>query len=125
MVVVLKFHEGGWLTLFITGTLVAVAVVIKRHYSRTGRQLRRLNSLVELEQMEAVDGMAAPPKKKEAPGFDPKGETAVLFVNGFSAWVCTAFLDYQAFQGVIQKFVFLQVGLIDSGVSRGRERSRR
>ncbi len=120
MVVVLKFHEGGWLTLFITGTLVAVAVVIKRHYSRTGRQLRRLNSLVELEQMEAVDGMAAPPKKKEAPGFDPKGETAVLFVNGFSGMgLHSLFSIIRLFRGSFKNFVFLQVGLVDSGVFKG------
>ncbi len=120
MVVVLKFHEGGWLTLFITGTLVAVAVVIKRHYSRTGRQLRRLNSLVELEHMESVDSMGAHSKKKEAPEFDPKGETAVLFVNGFSGMgLHSLFSIIRLFKGSFKNFVFLQVGLVDSGVFKG------
>jgi K+ transporter len=32
---VIKFFEGGWITLVVTGLLVAVAVLIKRHYNQT------------------------------------------------------------------------------------------
>jgi len=49
---VVKFHEGGWATLLVTGVLVAAAFAIKRHYStrlhaapsprRSDRQPRRL-----------------------------------------------------------------------------------
>jgi len=39
---VAKFHEGGWLTLLVTGMLIAVAFAVKRHYLRTARELRRL-----------------------------------------------------------------------------------
>ena len=41
-VIVLKFNEGGWLTIFITGSLVVLSIVIKRHYNRTGKLLGRL-----------------------------------------------------------------------------------
>ena len=36
-ITVVKFDQGGWVTLLITGSLVAVAIAIKRHYSRAAR----------------------------------------------------------------------------------------
>src|SRR5208337_577563 len=47
-VIILKFDEGGWITIFITGFLVVLAVLIRRHYNRTGRLLKRLTGLVEV-----------------------------------------------------------------------------
>ncbi|HUJ73500.1 MAG TPA: APC family permease, partial [bacterium] len=44
--VVLKFREGGWITLLVTGSLVLVAVIVKRFYFRTGRRLARLDHLM-------------------------------------------------------------------------------
>ena len=38
--IVIKFGEGGWITIFVTGSLMLVAVAIKRFYMRTQRQLR-------------------------------------------------------------------------------------
>ena len=48
---VAKFHEGGWITLVLTGALVAVAFAIHRHYRHTGLQLRRLDELIEVAEM--------------------------------------------------------------------------
>lgn len=123
-VVVLKFHEGGWLTIFITGALVTLAVLIKRHYSRTGRLLGRLKGLVEVA--EADEAMHL--KKEAEKGkrikheCDPKAKTAVLFVNGFSGTgLHTLFNIIRLFPGVYKNFVFVQIGLIDSGVFKGSE----
>ena len=44
--VVLKFREGGWITLLVTGSLVLVAIVVKRFYFRTGKRLARLDHLM-------------------------------------------------------------------------------
>lgn len=43
---IVKFHEGGWATLLVTGLLVAAAFGIKRHYARVTHQLRRLDELL-------------------------------------------------------------------------------
>ncbi len=43
---VVKFHEGGWATLLVTGALVAAAFALKRHYQNVATQLRRLDDLL-------------------------------------------------------------------------------
>ena len=43
---VVKFSEGGWATMLVTGLLIAAAFWIKRHYKQTQRQLQRLDELV-------------------------------------------------------------------------------
>jgi amino acid transporter len=43
---IVKFHEGGWATLLVTGALVAAAFAIKRHYENVSTQLRRLDDLL-------------------------------------------------------------------------------
>ena len=43
---VVKFHEGGWATLLVTGGVVATAFAIKRHYRRVATQLSRLDELL-------------------------------------------------------------------------------
>ena len=34
-VIVLKFNEGGWITLLLTGGLIALALITRRHYRHT------------------------------------------------------------------------------------------
>ena len=43
---VVKFSEGGWATMLVTGLLIAAAFWVKRHYKQTQSQLQRLNELV-------------------------------------------------------------------------------
>ncbi|MDD5136668.1 MAG: APC family permease, partial [Candidatus Omnitrophica bacterium] len=45
-VLIIKFHEGGWITIFITGSLVALAIFIRRYYKGTMKLLVRLDNLV-------------------------------------------------------------------------------
>ncbi len=42
-----KFFEGGWVTLVVTGILVAIAFGIKRHYNSVRGSLGRLDIIVE------------------------------------------------------------------------------
>ncbi len=118
-VVILKFNEGGWITIFITGTLVLGSVIIKRHYKRTGRLLKRLDGLVEMTELDSQ----RTEHKAVAPGnFDPKAKTAVLFVNGFSGTgLHTLFTIIRLFSGIYRNFVFVQIGLVDSGVFKGAD----
>ncbi len=124
-VVLLKFNEGGWITIFITGSLVAVSVVIRRHYKKTGKLLKRLNGLVEVAEAEMQNIEAKQRKDGTAIAeiqCNPKEKTAVLFVNGFTGTgLHTLFNIVRLFQGMYRNFVFVQIGLVDSGVFKGTE----
>jgi amino acid transporter len=119
-VIVLKFRQGGWVTLIITGTLVAVAMCIKRHYEQTGRLMRRLDGLVA-----AADSAAQAAEEgaeKAVPTFDPNANTAVLLVNGFNGLgLHSLFAIFRLFGELYKNFVFVQIGIVDAGNFKGYE----
>jgi amino acid transporter len=121
LMIVFKFFEGGWITLLITGTLVILAVLIKRHYKGVGVLLRRLDSLVSSPEFSAA-GLAPGTTETTAPEpkFDPNGRTAVLLVSGFNGMgLHTLFAILRLFGGVFKNFVFVQVGVLDVGNFKG------
>jgi amino acid transporter len=114
-VVILKFHEGGWVTLVITGSLVAVAIYIKRHYLHTLKLLHRLNSLVQAVSIPTDQPPEAWDKKVD---YDAK--TAVVLVNGFNGLgLHTLFNVIKYFGKEFKNFIFIQVGVIDAGNFKG------
>jgi hypothetical protein len=113
---VVKFFEGGWVTLLVTGLLVAGAFWIKRHYSQTQKQLQRLNELVAA----VVSDPQNAPDKTPAPKCDPNARTAIILVNGFNGLgLHTLLAIIRMFPKVYQNFVFLQVGILDAGTFKG------
>ena len=113
-VVVLKFHEGGWITLVLTGTLVALAIGIRRHYNYTRSLLTRLDDLVE-----AIDIIPKAKSGQEIP-CDPKAKTAVILVSGFNGLGLHTLLGVlRVFAGHFKNFVFVQVGVVDAGNFKG------
>ena len=118
---VVKFFEGGWVTLLVTGVLIGVALRIKRHYSRTRSALGRLDDLVSVvEQNVLPHGTAESTPVLQAPAFDPKGKTAVVFVNGFNGLgLHTLFTLIRMFPEVFKNFLFVQVGVVDAGNFKG------
>jgi amino acid transporter len=111
----LKFTEGGWITLVVTGLLVVAAFVIKRHYNHTRLDLGRLDELVSVVNVDKPGGATRP-----VPPFDPKGKTAVVLVNGFNGLGLHTLLGVQRmFPGVFKNFVFVQVGVVDAGNFKG------
>lgn len=113
-VVILKFHDGGWITLVITGMLVALSVSIKRHYSRTFVMLNRLDDLVHAA---AFNPQEQP--RKSVP-FDPKAKTAVVLVNAFNGLgLHTVMAVVRYFGKEFKNFIFIQVGVIDAGNFKG------
>ena len=115
-VVVLKFHDGGWITIVITGSLVAVAFLIKRHYIQTAQLLKRLNSL--LQEAAAFEIKKEPVLQQR----DPDGKTAVLLVNGFNGLgLHTLFNVIRLFGKEFRNFVFVEIGVIDAGNFKGAD----
>ena len=121
MVIILKFTEGGWITLFITGTLVLLAYYIKKHYDKAGRDLKKLDSLIEgavTYQPDIMDDKFVAPNPK----FDPNGKTAVIFVNEFNGLgMHTALSVVSLFGKTFRNFIFAQIGVIDTGNFKGVE----
>jgi amino acid transporter len=119
--VVLKFREGGWITLLVTGSLVAIAVVIKRFYFRTGRRLARLDHLMA-SAVQAETDTEAPASHRRAPRFDPKAKTAVILVSGFNGTgLHTLFSVRRIFGDTFRNWFFMQAGIIDVDRFKGTE----
>jgi amino acid transporter len=109
-----KFNEGGWATLLVTGLLVFAAFGIKRHYNGVRMQLNRLDSIVEAAEMESK---AAP---ATVPFADPKARTAVILVNGFNGLGLHTILNVpRMFGNTFRNFLFVQVGSVDAGNFKG------
>ncbi len=119
--VVLKFFEGGWVTLLITGSLIGIAILVKRHYQNVMQQLRRLDELAERAesyiQSSAARETGVP---KGPPAFDPRAKTAVLLVSGFNGTgLHTLLAIMRLFGPTFKNFVFLEVGQLDVGTFKG------
>jgi amino acid transporter len=122
LMIVFKFFEGGWITLLITGALVVLAILIKRHYRGVGLLLRRLDGLVEKPEFSEAGLLSEKTTPAAEPKFDPNGRTAVLLVSGFNGMgLHTLFNVMRLFGGIFRNFVFVQVGVIDVGNFKGSQ----
>lgn len=119
-VVIIKFTEGGWITLVMTGSLVVLVASFRNHYNSTSKMLRRLDDLV----LSVVDESSTldPGEGTELPVIDRKSKTAVFLVNGFSGLgLHTLFTVMRTFEGTFKNFVFVNVGIVDAGNFKGAE----
>jgi len=122
LMIVFKFFEGGWVTLLITGTIIVLAILIKRHYNSVRVLLGRLDSLVKRPEFTSDSLFSGPAKTIEEPKFDSDSRTAVLLVSGYNGMgLHTLFNVMRLFSGVFKNFVFLQVGVIDVGNFKGSQ----
>jgi amino acid transporter len=112
--VIIKFDEGGWVTVFVTGSLVGLAFAIKRHYRDAHEKLTRLDTLME------VFGSEAENKPQSIPPCDPLAKTAVIFVNGFNGLgIHTTLAIQRIFPGVFKNYIFVEIGVVDAGNFKG------
>ena len=120
-VTVLKFHEGGWITLLVTGSLAGIAVIIKGHYYKTGCLLSKLDNLVEVAESSGsclTTGKTQDMKSHHE--FDPTAKTAVLLVSGFNGReLHTLFSVFRTFEKTFRNFVFVDIGMVDAGNFKG------
>lgn len=111
--VYMKFWEGGWITLIVTGAVVLLAVLVKRHYIRSTATLKRLDTLVEASELEVAADASVIPKN---------GKTAIVLVNGFNGLGLHTFWGiFRLFPKIFSKFIFVQVGVVDAGRFKGAE----
>ncbi|HCR85053.1 MAG TPA: amino acid transporter [Alphaproteobacteria bacterium] len=105
----LKFFDGGWMTIGITGMLIATCLYIKNYYRRTNMMIARHERDLEMQFNESLNVMEICPQLK------PDEKTAVIVVNESSAsglhalkWI------NDTFPNQFYNFVFVAVGEIDT-----------
>jgi amino acid transporter len=117
MLTATKFAEGGWITLVVTACFAAISFLTHRHYRKTTRELKRLDTL--------LPAVAADPSQSEpisAQVCNPNAGTAVLFVNGFNGLgVHTILSITRLFPSMFRNFVFVHIGIVDAGNFKGSE----
>jgi K+ transporter len=110
-----KFKDGGWATLLITGGVIGLSLLVRGHYDSVRKALQRLDDmLVNLPFPEA------PPV--EVPT-TPEGPTAVVLVNGYNGLgIHSIFSVRKLFrQQDFKNFLFISVGRVDSSKFKGVE----
>jgi hypothetical protein len=106
-----KFTEGGWLTLVVTGGMVAICFAIRRHYRAVAARLASLDSAL----MNIPAGRE--PARAEP---DPEHPVAAVLVTAFNGLgIHTVLNVFRYFPGHFRSLVFMSVGVIDSGNFKG------
>ena len=106
-----KFMAGGWVTLFVTGSVILVAFVIRKHYETVTAKLRGL-----YQQLTNIP--EAPERTTAAP--DPAQPTAAILVAGYGGLGLHTFLTlFRQFPNHFKGVVFVSVGVIDSREFKG------
>ena len=106
-----RFTKGGWVTLAVTGTLVVLCFVIRKHYRTTYAKLGQLYD--ELKTLPA-DASAVPR------ALDPKATTAAVLVASYGGLgIHTTLNIFRFFPNYFKNLVFLTVGVVDSGGFKG------
>ncbi len=119
-VLLVKFEEGGWITLVITSALIFFTLYIKSHYNKTFDMLRRLDTIVDSVEASIYDIHGEDDKQAEELKFDPNGKSAAILVNGFNGLGLHTLLSiFRIFGTTYKNFVFIQVGSIDAGNFKG------
>jgi hypothetical protein len=118
-----KFLDGGWLTLVITGLLVAVCFMIRSHYRLVVGAIRRLD--VELpDPLEDPElALAYGGGDAASVGTIDRGKpVAILFVGGYGGLGRHALLTLlRMFPRHFRGVVFCSIAIIDSGNFKGVE----
>src|SRR5467141_3243998 len=108
-----KFAEGAWLTVVVTGALVGLCMLIKRHYNGVYARLKRLDQIL------TALPVGSPGEPLE---LQKKKPTAVLLVGGFSGLGIHSLLTImKLFPRYFANVVFMSVGVVDSATFHGIE----
>lgn len=101
-----KFSEGGWVTVLITGLVVGICLLIRKHYDETKTKLREVEKLFA----QAIKTGSCQPKK-----LDPELPTAVFMVDeNRGVGIHTIMWVMRLFPGHFKNFIFLSVGEVDT-----------
>src|SRR6185437_3662961 len=108
-----KFTEGGWMTVVITGVVIAFCLINHAHYALVRRKIRAADEAL---------GWVAYPEVPDPPSLDPHGHTAV-FVVGSSRSGGVYALEWvrREFPGEFRNCIFMNVRTVDAHIYGGGE----
>lgn len=109
-----KFLEGGWVTVMITLLVIALCLLIRRHYrsaaARVDQLYRELGDL----------GAARPDQSEAFPEPDRTQPVAAVLVESYGGvGIHTVLNLFRAFPNHFKGLVFLSVGVVDSSEFKG------
>jgi hypothetical protein len=111
--IIIKFGEGGWVTLLVTSGFIFLCNVVRSHYDRVRRALKSLDETL-------MNIPFRPDLKSPVPAKNPDAPTAVLIVRNFDGLAIHSLLSIsRLFPNHFKNVVFVSVGLIDSGRFKG------
>lgn len=117
---VIKFAEGAWVTVLVTGAVIGLAFAIRRHYGHTGELLRRLDAVADAAKAELASAPAASVAPAPAPASEARARTAIVLVNGFNGLGLHTVLNVpRLFGDTFSNFAFVSVGAVDAGNFKG------
>jgi hypothetical protein len=109
----IKFTQGGWVTLAVTGAFIGVCMLVRAHYLRVRGVLKSLDDVLSDLPM---------PDRETVPEMAPEGPTAVVLVEAYAGLGIHTLLTVQRmFPRHFKNLVFVSVGLVDSGQFKGTE----
>jgi len=110
--VILKFAEGGWVTVLVTLAFIVLCYGVRWHYDHVRRALKRLD--------DTLMNIPFQPDMKPMPAKNPDGPTAILIVRDFDGLAIHSFLSIgRLFPNHFKNLVFVSIGVIDSGRFKG------
>ncbi|MDD5571686.1 MAG: amino acid permease [Bacteroidales bacterium] len=115
-VIVIKFTEGGWVTLLITGVLIIIAITIKRHYYSVTLKMQKLQTELMTNFNDRISKLTKNYKNVFTSIIkNPKAKTAVILVSDYNSTGITTLLNViESFHGLYKNFIFLQIGVVNA-----------
>jgi K+ transporter len=111
--VIIKFAEGGWVTLLVTSGFIFLCYGVRSHYDQVRSALKTLDETL-------MNIPFHPDLKNPVPAKDPSAPTAVLIVRDFDGLAIHSLLSIsRLFPHHFKNVVFVSIGVIDSGRFKG------
>jgi amino acid transporter len=108
-----KFSEGGWITLLVTSALIGLCFAVKKHYLNVAKTLLHLYSGIE-KLPKGAKPIVLP--------IDVTARTAAILVGGYGGLgIQTLRNILKTFPGLYQNFIFVSIGVVDSGGFKGED----
>lgn len=108
-----RFSEGAWVSVLVTGIIIAICALVYRHYQQVGQRLAELD--------EILSALPAP-KPQSPPPLDRQAPTAVFFVSSYRGVGIHSLLNVQRmFPNYFRNFVFLSVGVVEETQMKGEQ----
>jgi amino acid transporter len=107
-----KFSEGGWVTLFVTSAFAVLCFVVRQKYDSVQQKLD--------QQLPTDIAIAHPERIHTTPAPNPEQPTAGILVASYGGLGIHTMLNvFRAFPGHYKNLVFVSVGVVDAGDFKG------